>query len=164
MSDLTDNSSLNRAKREVKSTLIEPFRQIKFGAYVISASVAFVLFVAVMFVLAFYEQYQHVMSLFNITDVKDQMELVTNDIFYRNAIAIGLMLVGYIIGMFIMVFKLTHRYYGPLVFIERFVGEMTEGKFRRRVKIRKGDELQRLTDLLNTMAETFEKNPPDSKK
>ena len=96
MSDLTDNSSLNRAKREVKSTLIEPFRQIKFGAYVISASVAFVLVVAVMFVLAFYEQYQHVMSLFNITDVKDQMELVTNDIFYRNAIAIGLMLVGYI--------------------------------------------------------------------
>ncbi len=163
MSINSEDSSVERAKRNFKSTLIEPFRQIKFGIYVILASVIFVIIVAAMFLLAFYEQYQHVMTLFNISDVKDQMELVTNDIFYRNAIAIGLMLFSFIVGMFILVFKLTHRYYGPLVSIERFVQEMTQGKYSRRVKIRKNDELQRLTDLLNEMAVTLEKNPPTPK-
>jgi signal transduction histidine kinase len=97
------------------------------------------------------------MTLFNVTDFKDQMELVTNDIFYQNAIKIGLLLVGYVVGMFILVFKLTHRYYGPLVSIERFVDDMTQGRYGQRVKIRQKDELQRLTDKLNDMASALEK-------
>ncbi len=163
MSELSDNSSAIRAKRSIKSTLIEPFRQIKFGLYVISASILFVIIVALMFLMAFYEQYLHVMNLFNMTDVKDQMELVTNDIFYRNAIAIGLMLIAFVVGMFILMFKLTHRYYGPLVSIERFVEQMTQGKYNKRVNIRKGDELQRLANLLNNMATTLEKGHQKSR-
>jgi signal transduction histidine kinase len=96
------------------------------------------------------------MTLFNVTDVKDQMELVTNDIFYQNAIKIALLLIGYVLGMFILVFKLTHRYYGPLVSIERFVDEMTQGRYGQRVKIRQSDELQRLTTKLNEMAAELE--------
>jgi signal transduction histidine kinase len=52
---------------------------------------------------------------------------------------------------------LTHRYYGPLVSIERFVDDMTQGRYGQRVKIRQKDELQRLTDKLNDMASALEK-------
>jgi signal transduction histidine kinase len=97
------------------------------------------------------------MSIFNITDAKDQLELVTNDIFYRNAIKIAVLLIGYVIGMFVLVFKLTHRYYGPLVSIERFIDEIAKGKYKNRVKIRQKDELQRLADRLNDMAASLEK-------
>lgn len=157
---VTDDSqeySVERAKRNIRSTLIEPFSQIKFGIYVIGASIAFVLVIGAMFVYAFYQQYSHLMGIFNITDAKDQLQLVTNDIFYYNAIKIGLLLLGYIVGMFVMVFKLTHRYYGPLVSIERFIDEIAKGKYRNRVKIRQSDELQRLANRLNEMATSLEK-------
>ena len=149
--------SMERAKRNVRSTLIEPFSQIKFGIYVIGASIAFVVIIGGMFVYTFYQQYQHLMGIFNITDAKDQLELVTNDIFYHNAIKIGLLLIGYIFGMFFLVFKLTHRYYGPLVSIERFIDEIARGKYKNRVKIRQRDELQRLANRLNDMAVALEK-------
>jgi signal transduction histidine kinase len=113
-----------------------------------------------MFVYTFYQQYQHLMGIFNITDAKDQLELVTNDIFYHNAIKIGVLLIGYIVGRFILVFKLTHRYYGPLVSIERFIEEMTKGKYSFRVKIRQKDELQRLANRLNDMADALQKRHP----
>jgi signal transduction histidine kinase len=147
----------SRANRDVKNTLIEPFKQFKFGVYVIGFSLAFVAATTVVFLLAFYNQYQHLMSIFNITDTKAQMELVTNDIFYSNIMRIAFVFVIFIALNFLMVFKLTHRYYGPLVSIERFVDEMTAGQYARRVKIRKGDELQRLVDKLNDMASTLER-------
>jgi HAMP domain-containing protein len=149
--------AIERAKRSVRSTLIEPFSQIKFGIYVIGASLAFVVLIAAMFVYAFYQQYQHLMGIFNITDARDQLQLVTNDIFYSNAIKIGLMLFLYMAGMFFLVFKLTHRYYGPLVSIERFIDEIAKGKYKNRVKIRQRDELQRLANRLNEMATALEK-------
>jgi HAMP domain-containing protein len=157
MTQQSQDNSTERAKREIRSTLIEPFSQIKFGIYVISASVIFVILVAIMFLVAFYEQYQHLMAIFNITEVKDQMELVTNSIFYHNAIKIGALLIGYVIGMFVLVFRLTHRYYGPLVSIERFVEEIAQGKYGHKVKIRQKDELQRLTGRLNDMSDALKK-------
>jgi len=163
MTQSSDESELSRAKRDVKSTLIEPFKQIKFGVYVISLSVVFVLLTSALFLFAFYEQYQHLMGIFNITDMKSQLELVTNDIFYTNVIRIGILFAGFIVLMFVVVFRLTHRYYGPLVSIERFVEEMSTGQYGKRVKIRKGDELQRLCDKLNGMAESLEKRHPSKK-
>lgn len=157
MTEENQEYSVERAKRNIRSTLIEPFSQIKFGLYVIGASIAFVLLVAAMFVYTFYQQYQHLMGIFNITDAKDQLQLVTNDIFYHNSIKIGLLLIGYIVGMFVLVFKLTHRYYGPLVSIERFIEEIARGKYKNRVKIRQNDELQRLATRLNDMANSLEK-------
>ena len=56
-----------------------------------------------------------------------------------------------------MVFKLTHRYYGPLVSIERFIDEVARGKYKNRVKIRQNDELQRLANRLNDMANSLDK-------
>ena len=153
----TSEFSVERTKRDIRSTLIEPFSQIKFGIYVIGVSIAFVVVIGGTFVYAFRQQYEHLMSIFNITDAKDQLELVTNDIFYRNAIKIAVLLVGYVIGMFVLVFKLTHRYYGPLVSIERFIEEISKGKYKNRVKIRQKDELQRLADRLNDMAASLEK-------
>lgn len=150
----------DRAKRDYKSTLIEPFKQIKFGVYVIGLSVAFVIATSALFLFAFYQQYRHLMGIFNIIDMKSQMELVTNDIFYTNVLRIALLFIAYIGSMFTLVFRMTHRYYGPLVSIERFVDEMSAGLYNRRVKIRKGDELQRLADKLNNMAVSLERRHP----
>lgn len=146
-----------RPKRNLKSLVIEPFKQIKFGLYVISISIGFIAITAGLFVIAFTEQYRHVMNIFNVIDPSQQWELVTNDVFKTNAIRIGIVFVMYIFVIFLVVFRLTHRYYGPLVSIERFIEAMNMGEYHKRLGIRDKDELQELVGKLNEMASTLEK-------
>ncbi len=143
-------------KRNLKNTLIEPFKQIKFGLYVLGLSVAFVGVTGFMFVEAFTEQYQHVMGIFKVVDPNLKWELVTNDVFRTNAIRIGILFAVFIGAMLAMIFRLTHRYYGPLVSIERFVEQFSAGDYRKRCKIREKDELHGLVLKLNMMAEKIE--------
>lgn len=151
-------SSVSRAGgRGFKSILLEPFKQIKFGIYVLAVSLVFLIAEGVLFVMAFKEQYQNVMSIFNVVNPDTQWELVTDDVFYKNAALLAGLFVVYLGVMFFLIFRLTHRYYGPLVSIGRFVGEMKEGNYGARVTIRKGDELQELVHSLNEMAEKLEK-------
>ena len=153
---IISEGAASRPRRNLWSLLIEPFKQIKFGMYVISLSLAFVVICAAMFVSAFRDQYQHVMKIFNVVDESAKWTLVVNDIFIRNAIIIGVVFVAYLGALLGVVFRLTHRYYGPLVSIERFVENVTAGNYDKRAKIRDKDELQRLVGKLNTMAEMLE--------
>jgi HAMP domain-containing protein len=116
----------------------------------------FVCLTAALFVLSFSEQYQHVMSIFSVIDPDMKWELVTNDVFYQNAWRLGILLIGFIAVLLFVVFRLTHRYYGPLVSIERFVDEVTAGEYDKRVTIRNRDELQTLAAKLNMMAEQLQ--------
>ncbi len=150
------NQSKPKYKRNLKNTLIEPFKQIKFGLYVLGLSAAFVGVSAYMFVNAFVEQYQHVMGIFNVVDTKLQWELVTNDVFRSNAIRIGVMFTVFMVVMLAMLIRLTHRYYGPLVSIERFVDQFSAGDYKLRCRIRDKDELHDLVSKLNAMAEKME--------
>ncbi len=147
----------NRPRRNLRSLVIEPFKQVKFGLYVIGISVAFVVVTAMMFVAAFTDQYQHVMDIFNVVDPSLKWELVTNDIFYTNAVRIGFIFGLYIVTLFTVVFRLTHRYYGPLVSIERFLDQFAEGHYHLRAKIRDKDELHDLVAKLNHVAEELER-------
>lgn len=149
-------TSMERAGRSLRTTVIEPFKQIRFGLYVIGISMAFVAVCALMFITAFIDQYKHVMNIFHVVDPKLQWELVTNEIFFTNAIRIGLMFAAFIAVMFTVVFRLTHRYYGPLVSIERFVDQVLSGDYHVRCKIREKDELHALCAKLNAMAEALE--------
>lgn len=152
-----NNDADSRPRRNLKSTVIEPFKQIKFGLYVIGISVAFVGVCAFMFVSAFTEQYQHVMGIFNVVDPNLKWELVTNDVFRTNAIKISILFAVFIAVLFFVVFKLTHRYYGPLVSIERFVDQFARGDYSKRAKIREKDELHGLVEKLNHMADQIER-------
>ncbi len=154
---VNDGSIDIRPGRNLKTTVIEPFKQIKFGVYVIGLSFIFVILSALLFVSAFSDQYQHVMNIFQVIDPSRRWDLVTNDVFYTNAIRIGALFVGFIVVMLALVFRLTHRYYGPLVSIERFVDEISSGDYTKRCKIREKDELHDLVGRLNNMAEQLEK-------
>lgn len=112
---------------------------------------------ATLIAMAFFQQYGHVMEIFNVVDPSAKWELVTNDIFYANALKLGLLSTAYVGVLFFVVFKMTHKIYGPLVGIERFVDQIAEGDYRKRVVIRRGDDLTRLASKLNRLAEALEK-------
>lgn len=52
---------------------------------------------------------------------------------------------------------LSHRIYGPLVPIKKFITQIREGDYAARVSIRDDDELHDLVTELNEMAVTLEK-------
>ena len=149
-------NKVNRPKRTLATTIIEPFKQIKLGIYVLAISVVFLVFAGLFFYQAFAEQYKNVMEIFGVVDQSTQLELITNDIFIDNGIKLAVLFVSYLCALFFIIFKTTHKYYGPLVSIERFVTQITSGDYRKRVKIRKGDELGRLVQKLNDMAQQLE--------
>lgn len=149
-------SKNKRPRRGLKSMIVDPFKQIKFGLYVMGVSLAFLAIFGFLFVNAFTDQYQHVMGIFNVVDPNLKWELVTNDVFKTNAMIVAGFFVFYIATMFTLVFHLTQRYYGPLVSIQRFVGQITDGQYDKRCKIREKDELQDLVRMLNKMADQIE--------
>ena len=155
--------------RLFSSILIDPFRQIKFGLYMMALSIAFVLASMVIFGIAFREQYQHVLEIFSIIDHQRQWDTVVNTVFITNLVRLVVFFGIFLAAMFLVVFRLTHRYYGPLVSIERFLDEIIEGRYGARIAIRSRDELQLLANKLNQLAVVLEQRhgasnePVDSK-
>lgn len=139
-------------RRSVRAYLIEPFQQIHFGLYVSGVSIVFCLVIAGLVFRAFSEQYQQVVQIF---EVADFMALLTNDVFIKNAYIIGGTLLAFVAVMTAVVIQRTHRMYGPMVSIQRFVIEIARGNYAVRIKIRKKDDFQKLTEALNSMAEAL---------
>ncbi len=149
--------SRKKTHRNFAAIIIEPFKQLKLGVYVIAVSLTFVVLTALVFFNAFFEQYQYIVEMFQIVDPNNQWAAVTNDVFYKNAVRLGVLLICFVIVIFSVVFYITHKYYGPLISINRFLEGIAKGDYSQRVVIRKGDELQDLADHLNQMAESLQK-------
>jgi len=60
-----------------------------------------------------------------------------------------------VLVMFLMV-RSSHRFYGPLVPIQRHIANLTNGNFKSRLVLREGDELQELRESLNKLAEALQ--------
>ena len=147
---------MGRKDRKLRNTLIEPFKQFKIGVYIVVTTFIFIVCAGYLFMSSFWQQYQHVMSIFEVVDPNLQWEVITNDVFFTNIIKVSALFLLFMLITMAMVFKLTHRYYGPLVSIEKFVDQVASGDYGSRVSLRKKDELQRLATKLNTMAEHLE--------
>ena len=150
-------------RRTFRSLFIEPFKQIKFGLSFLGLSSLFLLIMAYMIVSAFMAQYQQLMELYDVTDEGAKYTLITNDVFMGNIIYLSFAYFFYIVVLFYTVFKITHRFYGPTVAINRFTKQMEEGNYAFRLNLRKGDELQNVAGYLNQMAETLQKRHGVSK-
>jgi nitrate/nitrite-specific signal transduction histidine kinase len=150
------NSNSNNA-RSLRSLVIEPFKQMRFGLYILLVTTVFLILSLLLVLYSFVEQYQQLMDLFHVVDKSSKWELVLNDVFISNISWIGLLYCSFTMVLFTLVFKLTHRYYGPLVAITRFIKQMRSGDYSQRITLRKNDELQELARDLNLLAEDLQK-------
>lgn len=144
-----------RAKRRTfRAYLVEPFKQIRFGLHVVAVCLVFVVLLGWLIYRAFSEQYLQVIELFS---VADSAALVNNEVFTRNGIFIGAALLALTASTMFVVFRQTHRMYGPMVSIHRFVNELKKGHFAARIRTRNNDEFQNLVAALNGLAEELHK-------
>lgn len=138
-----------RGKRRLATYLVEPFKQIRFGLYVVAVCSFFAILFGVAFVHAFHEQYSQVVEIFQVIDEK---ALISNDVFARNTLIMSLILVAFVMSIVGVVVRRTHRMYGPMISIMRFVVELSAGNYNARINIRERDDFQDLVRSLNRLA------------
>lgn len=144
-----------RAKRRsFRAYLVEPFKQIRFGLHVALVSLSFAAIFAYVFLEAFREQYQQVFELFN---VADQTALIENDIFIRNKAKLTLTIAAFIVVTLYVVIRRTHRMYGPMISMMRFVAELKKGNYAVRIHVRERDDFQNFVTELNALAVELQK-------
>ncbi len=134
--------------------LVEPFKQVRFGLYVIGVFFAFLAVLVGVLVWAFREQYLQVMDWFSIAQ-DAAPDLMLNDVSQRAAFIVSGVLVLFVITMLNVIVRRTHRMYGPMISIHRFIEELKRGNYSARLKTRERDDFQDLVSHLNDLAESL---------
>lgn len=144
--------SIQGRRGGVRSKLVEPYFQIKLGLMFIIVNLSFAaLFGGVMWwVLS--DVFAAVKTYFDLTggDAALTMGKLSTPL-----ILVGVIVVAFVATTFYVAVHYTHKIYGPLVSINRFIDEMVEGRSPSKLALRDGDELQDLVIKLNILADKY---------
>ena len=144
--------SIQGRRGGVRSKLVEPYFQIKLGLMFIIVNLLFsVLFAGVVWwVLS--DVFAAVKTYFDLTggDAALTMGKLSTPL-----ILVGMLVLAFVATTFYVAVHYTHKIYGPLVSINRFIDEMVEGRSPSKLALRDGDELQDLVLKLNVLADKF---------
>ncbi len=136
----------------MRSKLVEPYFQIKLGLMFIIVNLLFsVLFAGVVWwVLS--DVFAAVKTYFDLTggDAALTMGKLSTPL-----ILVGVLVLAFVATTFYVAVHYTHKIYGPLVSINRFIDEMVEGRSPSKLALRDGDELQDLVLKLNILADKY---------
>jgi hypothetical protein len=134
--------------------LVEPFKQVRFGLYVIGVFFLFLALLVGVLIWVFREQYLQVMDWFSIAQ-DAAPDLMVNDVSQKAAWLVGGVLVAFVATMLNVIVRRTHRMYGPMISINRFIEELKRGNYSARLKTREKDDFQDLVLRLNGLAESL---------
>lgn len=144
--------SIKGRRGGVRSKLVEPYFQIKLGLMFIIVNLLFsVLFAGVVWwVLS--DVFESVKTYFELTgsDATLTMGKLSTPL-----ILVGVLVLAFVATTFYVAVHYTHKIYGPLVSINRFIDEMVEGRSPSKLALRDGDELQDLVLKLNVLADKY---------
>lgn len=144
-------------KRSIRSYLVEPFQQIRFGLYVVVICFIYILLFTFLFARAFQELYQQILQ----TQIPAATDIALQALTQRNSFVIGIVLLAFISTIILVVVVRTHRMYGPIISMERFIHELIQGNYSARLRTRESDDFKNLVQKLNELAiELQRKNEP----
>jgi signal transduction histidine kinase len=152
MSQAATEDGANR--RSVKNILVNPRRQLKFSlALVVGCSLSVILFLMVVV----FQVKQTITTLglayrLDADVVGAIQSALTSAVYVSMLLAFGVTGLAFVIGI-----RLSHRIYGPIVAINRYIDSLTEGNYKARLTLRKDDDLTEIRDSLNKLAESLEK-------
>lgn len=146
-----------RAKRRTfRAYLVEPFKQIRFGLHVVFVSLLFSALFAYFFLRAFLEQHQQVFEWFNVIDAESRTAMLDNEVFIRNGYIGAVIIIAFVLSTLYVVVRRTHRMYGPIISMMRFVAELKKGNYAVRINIRERDDFHNFVAELNALAESLQ--------
>jgi signal transduction histidine kinase len=139
-----------KVKERRTTRLIEPYRQLKFGIVFLLLNLVFSLLIMSIFGFFMWDIFTTIQIYFELSDAQSLMTL--NKFLLPASLSLGLIFIFILATLYCSVY-FTHRIYGPLVSIRRFVNELTKNTDHvHKIHVRKHDELQDLIQSLNELA------------
>lgn len=142
-------------RKGVQSILVEPYRQVRLGLLFVVLNVLFSLIVLSVFGYYVNDIFQSITHYF---ELSGQDSVITYSKLTVPIVVASVLLVLFIALTIFISVKYTHKIYGPLVSINRFLDEVLEGKKPQPIQLRDGDQLQDLAEKLNRMIDMFNRN------
>ncbi len=87
---------------------------------------------------------------------------ILGSVFLRYGLMAGALFALFLGSSLLTSIILTHRFYGPLVSVKKFVSELQVGNYKARCIIRESDDIHDLVFELNKLAEVLESGTRDS--
>jgi methyl-accepting chemotaxis protein len=139
-------------RRTLRGMLIKPREQIKYSFMFMGGGMLILtLFIGVVI----YSLNRTMLSLEAAYGLDAEISQVIRSAF-TSTLTVALLLSAVLAGFaFLLGIQMSHRIYGPLVPLQRQIGEIKKGNYAARVKLRKHDELVELQDSLNDLAESL---------
>ncbi|MFW7377980.1 MAG: hypothetical protein ACOH5I_04155 [Oligoflexus sp.] len=148
-------------RRGFVSWFVEPYRQVKLWLMFLFLNLTFAGLIFLVFGYYLWDVYQAMAAYFQFTD-QQNLEVLTK--FQIPAlIGAGLLLVFVALSIMVSV-RYTHRIYGPLVSIHRFLDDLLANQPVSPLLLRESDQLKELAEKLNQLAEKAERQRNDSSK
>ena len=135
-------------RRGLKSLLIEPYRQVQVGVVFLLLNVLFSTLVLFVFSYYFWDVYSSLTVYFDLSDA--QKSEILSKLLIPVYITFGLVF-AFLILTVLSSLTYTHKIYGPLVAINRFLDEMLANETPKPLVLRDGDQLHDLAEKLNAL-------------
>lgn len=137
-------------RRGFKSWFVEPYRQVKLGILFLLLNMAFAGLMFGIFGYYVWDIYQTLAALFKLTS-DQSAELLEK--FQFPIIAGAVLIFVFIVASIMIAVRYTHRIYGPLVSIHRFIDDYLQGAKVSPLNLRESDQLKELAEKLNQLVD-----------
>ncbi len=137
-------------RRGYRSWFVEPYLQVKLGVLLLLLNLVFAGLTLGVFGFYIWDIYQAMSTYFKLSG--DQATEILQKLSLPIQAGLGLM-VAFIGASLLITVRYTHRIYGPLVSIHRFLDELLQGVPVTPLILRESDQLQGLADKLNRLAD-----------
>ncbi len=141
-------------RKGAQALFVEPYRQVKLGLFFVLINITFSLLILGTFGYYIYDIFATLQEHFKLTN--DESAVTLAKLSVPLGLAAGILVVFIGLTLYVAA-KYTHRIYGPLVSIHRFLDEMLEGKVPQPLNLRESDQLQDLAQKLNQVAKNVAK-------
>ena len=135
-------------RRGLKSWLIEPYRQVQVGIVLVLLNLFFSVLVLSVFSYYFWDVYNSLSLYFELS--KSQENEILSKLLIPIYISFSLVF-AFVVLTILVSLKYTHKIYGPLIAINRFLDDLLQEKTPAPLVLRDGDQLHDLAKKLNAL-------------
>jgi len=137
-------------RRGFLSWFVEPYKQVKLGLAFLFINIVFALLIFGVFGYYLYDIFEAISVYFQMSG---QESRVTLQKFAVPVAMGGSLILLFVVTTILVSVRYTHRIYGPLVSIHRFVDDLLAGKKPKSIQLRESDQLKDLANKLNALAD-----------
>jgi len=142
-------------RRGVGSYLVEPYKQIQIGLVFVLLNLVFSALIFGIFGYYVFDMYASVAEYFQLSGTAESEVWAK----FQTPIFVGLILmIAFIVVTLWVSITYTHRLYGPLVSVNRYLDDLADGKNVGPLKLRRKDELDGMADRLNRVVSKLRKS------